>query len=191
MCWDQWYPEGARLASLQGATVLFYPTAIAWHPAEKAQYGAAQLDAWQTIQRAHAIANGVYVCAVNRIGFEGTPDKGLEFWGSSFVADPFGQVIAAGIDRQGRGAGGRSRSEAAGRGPAQLAVPPRPPHRRLWGVDESLDRIMASPGPGSRFRMPAEWEAHEGTWIAWPHEESDWPGKFEPVHWVYGEFVRH
>jgi N-carbamoylputrescine amidase len=93
VCWDQWYPEGARLASLQGATVLFYPTAIAWHPAEKAQYGAAQLDAWKTIQRSHAIANGVYVCAVNRVGFEGTPDKGLEFWGSSFVADPFGQVI--------------------------------------------------------------------------------------------------
>ena len=94
VCWDQWYPEGARLASLQGATVLFYPTAIGWHPEEKAQHGAAQLDAWRTIQRAHAIANGVYVCAVNRIGFEGTREKGLEFWGSSFVADPFGQVIA-------------------------------------------------------------------------------------------------
>jgi len=94
VCWDQWYPEGARLASLQGANVLFYPTAIAWHPHEKAQYGAAQLDAWRTIQRAHAIANGVYVAAVNRIGFEGTPDRGLEFWGNSFIADPFGQVIA-------------------------------------------------------------------------------------------------
>ena len=74
--------------------MLFYPTAIGWHPAEKAEHGAAQLDAWRTIQRAHAIANGVYVCAVNRVGFEGTPDRGLEFWGSSFVADPFGQVIA-------------------------------------------------------------------------------------------------
>jgi N-carbamoylputrescine amidase len=94
VCWDQWYPEGARLTALQGATVLFYPTAIGWHPAEKAQYGAAQLDAWRTIQRAHAIANGIYVCAVNRVGFEGPPDHGLEFWGSSFIADPFGQVIA-------------------------------------------------------------------------------------------------
>ena len=94
VCWDQWYPEGARLTSLQGANILFYPTAIGWHPSEKAEYGAAQLDAWRTIQRSHAIANGIYVAAVNRVGFEGPPDQGLEFWGSSFVADPFGQVIA-------------------------------------------------------------------------------------------------
>jgi len=94
VCWDQWYPEAARLTSLSGANILFYPTAIGWHPSEKAQYGAAQLDAWRTIQRAHAIANGIYVAAVNRVGFEGPPDRGLEFWGSSFIADPFGQVIA-------------------------------------------------------------------------------------------------
>lgn len=94
VCWDQWYPEGARLTALQGADVLFYPTAIGWHPHEKAQYGAAQLDAWKTIQRSHAIANGIYVCAINRVGFEGTPDAGLEFWGHSFVADPFGVVLA-------------------------------------------------------------------------------------------------
>jgi N-carbamoylputrescine amidase len=94
VCWDQWYPEGARLTSLQGANVLFYPTAIGWHPAEKAQYGEAQLDAWRTVQRAHAIANGIYVAAVNRTGYEGTPESGLEFWGNSFVADPFGRVIA-------------------------------------------------------------------------------------------------
>jgi N-carbamoylputrescine amidase len=94
VCWDQWYPEGARLTTLQGANVLFYPTAIGWHPSEKAQYGAAQLDAWRTIQRSHAIANGVYVAAANRIGFEGPADNGLEFWGNSFIADPFGQIIA-------------------------------------------------------------------------------------------------
>jgi len=94
VCWDQWYPEGARISALGGANILFYPTAIGWHPSEKAQYGAAQLDAWRTIQRAHAIANGIYIAAVNRVGFEGPPDRGLEFWGSSFVADPFGQVIA-------------------------------------------------------------------------------------------------
>jgi N-carbamoylputrescine amidase len=93
VCWDQWYPEGARITSLQGANVLFYPTAIGWHPGEKAEYGEAQLDAWRTIQRAHAIANGVYVAAVNRTGFEGSPESGLEFWGNSFVADPFGRVI--------------------------------------------------------------------------------------------------
>jgi N-carbamoylputrescine amidase len=101
VCWDQWYPEGARITSLMGADILFYPTAIGWHPSEKAQYGAAQLDAWRTIQRSHAIANGVYVAAVNRVGYEGSPEQGLEFWGSSFVADPFGQVIAeASIDRE-------------------------------------------------------------------------------------------
>ena len=101
VCWDQWYPEAARLTALQGADVLFYPTAIGWHPAEKAQYGTAQLDAWRTVQRGHAISNGIYVAAVNRIGFEGTPDHGLEFWGNSFVADPFGVLIAeASTDRE-------------------------------------------------------------------------------------------
>jgi N-carbamoylputrescine amidase len=94
VCWDQWYPEGARIAALSGADILLYPTAIGWHPSEKAEFGAAQLDAWRTIQRSHAIANGIYVAAVNRVGFEGPADKGLEFWGSSFVADPFGRVIA-------------------------------------------------------------------------------------------------
>lgn len=96
ICWDQWYPEGARLTALQGASVLFYPTAIGWHPAEKERYGKAQKDSWVTIQRSHAIANGVYVCSVNRIGFE-QPVKeqsGLEFWGSSFICDPQGVIIA-------------------------------------------------------------------------------------------------
>jgi N-carbamoylputrescine amidase len=101
VCWDQWYPEAARLTAIQGANVLFYPTAIGWHPAEKAQYGKLQHDAWRTSQRAHAIANGVYVAVVNRVGHE-TGDirgnraegPGLEFWGGSFLCDPFGQVIA-------------------------------------------------------------------------------------------------
>jgi len=94
VCWDQWFPEAARLAAMSGANILFYPTAIGWHPAEKAQYGEAQHDAWRTIQRSHAIANGIYVAAVNRVGFEGPPDCGLEFWGASFVSDPFGRVLA-------------------------------------------------------------------------------------------------
>jgi N-carbamoylputrescine amidase len=94
VCWDQWYPEAARLAALTGANVLFYPTAIGWHPAEKAQYGEAQHDAWRTIQRSHAIANGIYVAAVNRVGFEGPAERGLEFWGASFVSDPFGRVLS-------------------------------------------------------------------------------------------------
>jgi N-carbamoylputrescine amidase len=94
VCWDQWYPEGARLTALAGAEVLFYPTAIGWHPSEKAEHGGAQLEAWHTIQRGHAIANGVYVVAVNRVGHEGPPAGGLEFWGASFVVDPFGVVVA-------------------------------------------------------------------------------------------------
>ncbi len=103
VCWDQWYPEGARLTALQGAQVLFYPTAIGWHPAEKQQYGTAQHDAWRTIQRAHAIANGMYVAAVNRVGHENgnvngnaAPGPGLEFWGGSFLCDPFGSVVLEG-----------------------------------------------------------------------------------------------
>ena len=108
VCWDQWYPEGARLTALKGAQVLFYPTAIAWHPAEKEQYGTAQHDAWRTIQRSHAIANGVFVAVANRVGHEtgnigGNEAKGagLDFWGGSFLADPFGRLLAeASHDRE-------------------------------------------------------------------------------------------
>ena len=122
VCWDQWYPEAARETTLRGAETLFYPTAIGWHPSEKAEFGVAQYDAWQTIQRAHAIANGVFVCSVNRVGhelgdvlingqlnrvpptanevvgmsgdFTVGPNPGLEFWGGSFIADPFGRILA-------------------------------------------------------------------------------------------------
>jgi N-carbamoylputrescine amidase len=113
ICWDQWYPEAARITSLMGAETLFYPTAIGWHPAEKAEFGEAQYSAWQTMQRAHAISNGVFVGAVNRVGHEygdvqhngmmmkGPGGAGLEFWGGSFIADPFGRVIAqASHDRE-------------------------------------------------------------------------------------------
>src|SRR5271155_2094673 len=101
VCWDQWYPEGARVTALKGANTLFFPTAIGWHPSEKAEFGEAQYSAWQTIQRSHAIANGVYVAAVNRVGMEHgdvrgnrVEGPGLEFWGGSFLADPFGRIIA-------------------------------------------------------------------------------------------------
>jgi N-carbamoylputrescine amidase len=102
ICWDQWYPEAARLIAMAGADIIFYPTAIGWHPQEKAANGAAQRDAWRTVQRGHAIANGLYVAAVNRVGHE-TPagPPGLEFWGTSFLADPFGVVMAeAPVDRE-------------------------------------------------------------------------------------------
>jgi N-carbamoylputrescine amidase len=110
VCWDQWYPEGARVTALKGAETLFFPTAIGWHPSEKQEFGERQYDAWQTIQRAHAIANGVFVCAVNRVGHEHgdvehngklmrgpgdhTSADGIEFWGGSFIADPFGRILA-------------------------------------------------------------------------------------------------
>jgi N-carbamoylputrescine amidase len=95
ICWDQWYPEAARITSLLGAQVLFYPTAIGWHPSEQAEWGEAQVDAWRTMQRSHAIANGVYVAAPNRIGHEDEPGTdGLTFFGRSFIADPFGRYVA-------------------------------------------------------------------------------------------------
>jgi N-carbamoylputrescine amidase len=93
ICWDQWYPEAARLTALDGAEILFYPTAIGWHPSEKQVHGETQLSAWQTIQRGHAIANGVYVAAVNRVGHEGPPSGGIDFWGGSFVCDPGGSLL--------------------------------------------------------------------------------------------------
>jgi N-carbamoylputrescine amidase len=96
ICWDQWYPEGARLTALDGADVLLYPTAIGWHPHEKAGQGEAQRNAWRTVQRGHAIANGIYVAAANRVGHEIPREggAGIEFWGSSFIADPQGLILA-------------------------------------------------------------------------------------------------
>ena len=96
ICWDQWFPEAARLSALAGAELLLYPSAIGWHPAERAVEGHAQHDAWRTVQRGHAIANGVFVAATNRAGHEGPPGGGLDFWGQSFVCDPTGKVLAEG-----------------------------------------------------------------------------------------------
>ena len=102
VCWDQWYPEAARLTALRGAQLLFYPTAIGWHPAEKEQYGTAQHSAWETMQRSHAVANGCYVAAVNRVGFENPAGgAGIEFWGQSFICAPSGEILAKGsVDRE-------------------------------------------------------------------------------------------
>src|SRR5687767_6615491 len=109
VCWDQWFPEGARLTAMQGAEILFYPTAIGWHPSEKAEYGAAQHDSWELMQRSHAVANGCFVCAPNRIGREIVKDAkgkpvnpdGIEFWGQSFIAAPDGSVMSrASVDRE-------------------------------------------------------------------------------------------
>jgi N-carbamoylputrescine amidase len=101
ICWDQWYPEAARLTALQGAEILFYPTAIGWHPSEKAREGVKQHDAWETVQRGHAIANGCYLAAPNRIGHEKLSGEGIEFWGQSFVAGTSGEILArASINRE-------------------------------------------------------------------------------------------
>lgn len=102
VCWDQWYPEAARLTALRGAEILFYPTAIGWHPSEKNEFGAAQYSSWETIQRSHAIANGCYVAVANRVGHESPAGgAGIEFWGQSFVATPSGEIIAKGsVDRE-------------------------------------------------------------------------------------------
>lgn len=100
ICWDQWYPEAARLTALAGADILFYPTAIGWHPAEKAELGVAQHDSWETIQRSHAIANGVFVAAANRIGHEGAAEGGIEFWGQSFICNPRGTILSKGSHDQ-------------------------------------------------------------------------------------------
>ena len=101
ICWDQWYPEAARLTALQGAEILFNPTAIGWHPSEKAEHGQSQHDSWETIQRAHAIANGCYVATPNRVGHEQLAGDGIEFWGQSFVADPGGAILVrASTDRE-------------------------------------------------------------------------------------------
>ena len=97
VCWDQWYPEAARLTALRGAQILFYPTAIGWHPGEKAEYGRRQHSSWETVQRGHAVANGCYVAVPNRVGHEAPEGgPGIEFWGQSFICDPSGEIIAKG-----------------------------------------------------------------------------------------------
>ena len=170
ICWDQWYPEGARLTALRGAAVLFYPTAIGWHPSEKAEHGVAQRSAWQTIQRSHAIANGVYVAVVNRVGHERPRRRRRpRVLGLELPRRPVRRRGGRGLDRQGGDPGGRGEPAAHRRGAHALAVPARPPHRRLRRNRAALHRPRvvvwrappSSPAPQS-FRMPAEWEAARG-----------------------------
>jgi predicted amidohydrolase len=178
ICWDQWYPEGARLTALQGAEVLFYPTAIGWHPHEKAQHGAHQRSAWQTIQRAHAIANGCYVAAVNRVGHEiqepGSP--GLEFWGTSFVSDPFGVLLAEGSTDRRRfwspppTPPAWKRCAATGPSCATAALTPTAASPSVSWISPR-GRMPKTPAQLGFF-YPAEWERHHATWIGWPHNTS-------------------
>ena len=146
ICWDQWYPEAARLTALQGAEILFYPTAIGWHPSEKAEYGHAQHDSWELIQRSHAVANGCYTCSPNRIGTEHILDAagkpvnadGIEFWGQSFVVRAQRAGGAEGVRGQRGGAGGAVRFGPGGVQPNALAVPAGPADRRLRRPDQAV-----------------------------------------------------
>ena len=190
ICWDQWYPEAARITACSAPQVLFYPTAIGWHPAEKDEWGAAQVDAWRTMQRAHAIANGVYVASPNRIGHEDEPGTdGITFFGHSFIADPFGRYVAEAGERRerssSRAATRRSSKTSAATG-RSCATAASTPTARSSSATSADDRRPAQP----RWRMPAEWEPHRATWIAWPHHEPDWPGKLAPIPWVYAEIAR-
>ncbi len=155
ICWDQWYPEAARITSLLGAQVLFYPTAIGWHPDEKDEWGQAQVDAWRTAQRAHAIANGVYVAAPNRIGHEDEPGTdGITFFGHSFICDPFGRYVAeAGEGRA--DPHGPLRSRPHRDGAAQLAVPPRSPYRRVRSDPQPVSRLVSRSAAADAGRVGA------------------------------------
>ena len=165
VCWDQWYPEGARITSLQGANVLFYPTAIGWHPSEKAQYGEAQLDAWRTVQRAHAISNGVFVAAVNRTGFEGPAGKRPRILGQFICGGSVRASDGASQRRQGRSAGRRMRSRSrwtkcGGTGLFCATAASMPTHpSRIAGLvecmsEQAADSASACRPNGSRMRRP-------------------------------------
>jgi N-carbamoylputrescine amidase len=142
VCWDQWYPEAARLTAMQGAEILFYPTAIGWHPKEKKEYGADQHSAWETIQRSHAVANGCYVAVVNRVGLEQPiGGEGIEFWGQSFVANTSGRILQkASIDKEETPRAGRSRQSRCDT--HALAVFARSPHRCLRRLDQTFARLI-------------------------------------------------
>ena len=132
VCWDQWYPEAARLTALRGAEIIFYPTAIGWHPSEKKEFGKAQHSAWETIQRGHAIANGCYVAVANRVGHEAPAGgDGIEFWGQSFVCGPDGEIIAKGSIDQEEIVGGGNRLGSRQRAADALAILARSQNRRV------------------------------------------------------------
>ena len=174
------------------------PTAIGWHPSEKAEYGAAQHDAWRTIQRSHAIANGVYVAAVNRVGLRRPAGRRARVLGRhrsspirSASCSPRPRARRGGdADRRVRSARASKRCAATGRSCATAASTPTAPITQAARL--MTDRAARSADSAALgYRMPAEWEPHAATWLAWPHERADWPGKFAPIPWVYGEIVRH
>ena len=204
VCWDQWFPEAARLTALAGAQILFYPTAIGWQFDEGEAVDAAQHDAWETVQRGHAIANGVFVAAVNRVGVEGN----VRFWGGSFVSDPFGRVLGprqlGSPRRRCSSTATSARSSACGAiGPscATGASTPTATWKSGWSIDvasrrsrraarRSRAKIEQDGRAKSWVRWPAEWEPHGATWLAWPHNPDTWPGHLEDARREFVEIVR-
>ncbi len=183
--------RGARLTALQGAEILFYPTAIGWMPGEESEHEN-QRNAWETIQRSHAIANGVFTVSVNRVGVERSSQGEIHFWGGSFVCAPTGEILA----RAGQGEEVLvvecDLSSVAPQS-AHLAVLARPPRRCLRWPDPALGAalmvaVTTTPAQAG-FRMPAEWEPHAATWLTWPCSQ-DWPGKLPAVRWTFCEIVR-
>jgi hypothetical protein len=181
VCWDQWYPEAARLTALRGAQILFYPTAIGWHPGEKGEHGKRQHDSWETIQRSHAIANGCYVAVPNRVGHE-APDggEGIEFWGQSFVADPSGQILAKGSTSNEEiliveADLGRSMCSGPTGHFSEIVASTLTKGWRSVSSTNIMDGSVEKPAivtPASQgYRMPAEWEPHEATWLSWPRAD--------------------
>lgn len=169
ICWDQWFPEAARMAALDGAEIIFYPTAIGWPEGERQELNRAEHEAWLIMQRSHAIANNVFVASVNRMGKE----SAHIFWGSSFVADPYGRLLASGsVDKE------------------EIVIA---------SCDLSLISQMRTDWPFLDYRrirleakhyvMPAEWEPHEATWLAWPHDPDTWPGRLDAIPPTYAKIV--
>ena len=195
VCWDQWYPEAARITSLMGAEILFYPTAIGWASTQTEDVNTEQFQAWQTIQRSHAIANGVHVVAVNRTGHE----NGMKFWGGSFVVNPFGTVLYQASHDE----------EVVHVADVDLSLSDfyrthwpfmrdrridtyKPIASRYIKIIISLMSISDLHTPAELgYRFPAEWEKHAGTWLSYPHNEASWPGKIHTIFPFYHEFIRN
>ena len=187
ICWDQWYPEAARITACSARRCSSIRRRSAGIRRRRTSGAQAQVDAWRTMQRAHAIANGVYVASPNRVGHEDEPGTdGITFFGHSFIC----RSVRALPRRSGRERGDPDRavrSRADRDRAAQLAVPARPPRRRLRADPQPLPRLVTA---RARLRMPAEWEPHARPGSRWPHHEPDWPGKLGPIPWVYAEIAR-
>ena len=190
ICWDQWYPEAARLMALGGAELICYPTAIAWPAAGPGPDGEAERDAWRTVQRGHAIANGVWVASVNRVGVEASEAGGLRVLGRIVHLRSARAGHHGGVGRAGGGCR-TMRTRAGGAATPRLAVPSRPADRYLRGAARTIPRRRSMSAWRAGVRVPAEWKPHEATWLVWPHNRDDWRVKTAAVEWCYADMIRH